>query len=175
MSHEEHQNAAHGSHGSGYGGAPKGYAVQHSPADENKRGREEGETLHYTLYTVFARAGQRAESASSAEAIAEFEQLIEELKADGVTLRGLYDVSAMRDNADVMVWTMGRLPKSCRQPCARFAVPRSSARPPSFGRLWACTARQNSPATMHPPMRARRHPRHGYVCTPSCVPTTGTT
>ena len=50
MSHEEHQNAAHGSHGSGYGGAPKGYAVQHSPADENKRGREEGETLHYTLY-----------------------------------------------------------------------------------------------------------------------------
>ena len=45
MSHEEHQNAAHGSHGSGYGGAPKGYTVQHSPADENKRGREEGE-LH---------------------------------------------------------------------------------------------------------------------------------
>ena len=111
MSHEEHQNAAHGSHGSGYGGAPKGYAVQHSPADENKRGREEGETLHYTLYTVFARAGQRAESASSAEAIAEFEQLIEELKADGVTLRGLYDVSAMRDNADVMVWTHGPTPE----------------------------------------------------------------
>ena len=168
MSHEEHQNAAHGSHGSGYGGAPKGYAVQHSPADENKRGREEGETLHYTLYTVFARAGQRPESASSAEAIAEFEQLIEELKADGVTLRGLYDVSAMRDNADVMVWTHGPTPEKLQAAVRKI---RRTALFSATTIVWS----QNSPATMHPPMRARRHPRHGYAYTPSCVPTTGTT
>ena len=59
-----HDHAAHGGHGHGagqggythaghgYGGAPKGYAVQHSAADENRRGREEGETLHLSLIHI---------------------------------------------------------------------------------------------------------------------------
>ena len=53
-----HPHAAQGGHGhggythpgQGYGGAPKGYAVQHSAADENRRGREEGETLAYLWF-----------------------------------------------------------------------------------------------------------------------------
>ena len=71
-----HPHAAQGGHGhggythpgQGYGGAPKGYAVQHSAADENRRGREEGETLHYALYTVFARSGARPAEANTDEA-----------------------------------------------------------------------------------------------------------
>ena len=97
--------------GHGYGGAPKGYAVQHSAADENRRGREEGETLHYALYTVFARSGARPAESNTDEARAEFEKVAEQLAADGVTLRGIYDVSAMRDNADVMIWTHGATPE----------------------------------------------------------------
>ena len=56
MSHDHAAHGHGGAHGAGqggythaghgYGGAPKGYAVQHSAADENRRGREEGETLH---------------------------------------------------------------------------------------------------------------------------------
>ena len=121
MSHDHAahgHSGAHGAHGSyshsghGYGGAPKGYAVQHSAADENRRGREEGETLHYALYTVFARSGARpAEANTDDEARAEFEQLTEQLAAEGVTLRGIYDVSAMRDNADIMIWTHGQNPE----------------------------------------------------------------
>ena len=114
-----HPHAAQGGHGhggythpgQGYGGAPKGYAVQHSAADENRRGREEGETLHYALYTVFARSGARPAEANTDEARAEFEQVVEVLAADGVTLRGIYDVSAMRDNADIMIWTHGQNPE----------------------------------------------------------------
>lgn len=163
MSHEEHQNAAHGSHGSGYGGAPKGYAVQHSPADENKRGREEGETLHYTLYTVFARAGQRAESASSAEAIAEFEQLIEELKADGVTLRGLYDVSAMRDNADIMVWTHGSTPEKLQAAVRKI---RRTALFSATTIVWSTMGvhREAEFTRNHAPAYARQKAPEAWVC-----------
>lgn len=114
MTHHTHGEKAHGAHT--YGSrAPHGYNVQHSAAEENRRGKEEGETLHYTLYTVFARAGQRPEEASSPEAAAEFEKLTQELAADGVTLRGVYDVSAMRDNADVMVWTHGTQPEKLQE------------------------------------------------------------
>ena len=111
MSHDHAAHGHGGAHGAGqggythaghgYGGAPKGYAVQHSAADENRRGREEGETLHYALYTVFARSGARPAEANTDEARAEFEKVVEQLAAEGVTLRGIYDVSAMRDNAAV--------------------------------------------------------------------------
>ena len=79
MSHDHAAHGHGGAHGAqgqggythpghGYGGAPKGYAVQHSAADENRRGREEGETLHYALYTVFARSGARPTEANTDEA-----------------------------------------------------------------------------------------------------------
>ena len=89
--------------------------LPHSPADENKRGREEGEVLHYTLYTIFAREGVRPEEANSPEAIAEFDALREELAADGVTLRGVYDVSGMRSDADIMVWNHGQHPEKLQE------------------------------------------------------------
>ena len=41
----------------------------------------------------------------------EWAQHVAELAAEGVTLRGIYDVSAMRDNADIMIWTHGATPE----------------------------------------------------------------
>ena len=113
---DSHAHGGHGPHGA-YGDRPAhGYgSQQHSPAEENKRGRENGEKLFYTLYTVFARDGVRPEGASSPAAIAEFEELTQELANDGVTVRGLYDVSAMRNNADVMVWTHGSAPERLQE------------------------------------------------------------
>lgn len=119
MSHDAHSHSgkAHGNspHGAYGDRPPAGYGVQHSPAEENKRAREEGEKLFYTLYTVFARSGARSAEASGDEAIAEFEALTEQLGGDGVTLRGLYDVSAMRNNADVMVWVHGDKPEKLQE------------------------------------------------------------
>jgi chlorite dismutase len=63
----------------------------------------EGDTLYFTLWTVFKRDSDLDRS----EGVAAFDALVAELAADGVTLRGAYDVSAMRDDADVMVWLHG--------------------------------------------------------------------
>lgn len=59
----------------------------------------------FTLWTVFKRTGMAA--AGSGAHSAEFEELIQRLASTGVTLRGAYDVSAMRRDADVMVWLIG--------------------------------------------------------------------
>lgn len=58
----------------------------------------------YTLWTVFKRTGsfQGGEAAVNA-----FEALVAELAAESITLRGSYDVSAMRNDADIMVWLVG--------------------------------------------------------------------
>ncbi|GAA1744443.1 hydrogen peroxide-dependent heme synthase [Rothia terrae] len=67
--------------------------------------------FHYALYTVFAREGAPSATANSAEATAELNAVVENLKSRGVTVRGFYDVSAMRNDADVMVWVHGEKPE----------------------------------------------------------------
>ena len=64
------------------------------------------EELFYTLWTVFKRSG--ADIADSA--VADFESAVARLGDAGVTLRGAYDVSAMREDADVMIWLHGPKP-----------------------------------------------------------------
>ena len=51
----------------------------------------------------------------SADAAADFEALLERLAEAGVTHRGSYDVSAMRADADVMVWLHGAKPEALQQ------------------------------------------------------------
>lgn len=60
-------------------------------------------TMYYTLWTIF----KRSAPAEHGQAAAEFEALVSELSGQGVTLRGIYDVSGMRADADVMVWIHG--------------------------------------------------------------------
>ncbi|WP_423181876.1 hydrogen peroxide-dependent heme synthase [Arthrobacter sp. NyZ413] len=72
----------------------------------------ETEEQFFTLWTVFKRSG---EVPRSADAVQEFEQLTEKLAADGVVLRGSYDVSAMRSDADVMVWLHGARAEDLQQ------------------------------------------------------------
>ncbi|EMY33106.1 hypothetical protein D477_016720 [Arthrobacter crystallopoietes BAB-32] len=67
---------------------------------------QQKETLFYTLWTVFKRSG--ADIADSA--IAEFDSTVAALGDKGITLRGAYDVSAMREDADVMIWLHGAEP-----------------------------------------------------------------
>ena len=59
------------------------------------------ETLGYTLWAVFRRDGQRpAPDGDLGSAVAEVE-------ASGVTVRGFYDVSGLRADADLMIWLTG--------------------------------------------------------------------
>lgn len=59
--------------------------------------------LGYTLFAVLAGPRPRG-LAPDAAALAELEAVVAVLEADGVTLRGLYDVTGMRAEADLMVW-----------------------------------------------------------------------
>jgi chlorite dismutase len=59
------------------------------------------ETLGYTLWAVFRRnAAAPARAGDLSAAVAEVE-------ASGVTVRGFYDVSGLRADADIMIWLTG--------------------------------------------------------------------
>lgn len=67
------------------------------------RGADPAQTP-YTLWTVFRRTGRPP---VGADQVASFENLAAELASREVTLRGAYDVSAMREGADIMLWLVG--------------------------------------------------------------------
>lgn len=59
----------------------------------------------FTLWTVFQRTGLA--EAGAARSADEFDSVVDALARHGVILRGVYDVSAMRNGADVMIWLIG--------------------------------------------------------------------
>lgn len=64
------------------------------------------ETLAYTLWAVFRRSPD-ATATPSAAATNELADVIASLPGSNVTLRGIYDVSGFRADADLMVWVHG--------------------------------------------------------------------
>lgn len=69
-------------------------------ADARPSAREINDTIRYTCWTVFRRTG----AALPADAAADIARVTDALEAQDVMVRGWYDVSAMRGDADVMVW-----------------------------------------------------------------------
>ena len=69
-------------------------------ADARPTAREINETIRYTCWTVFQRTG----AALPADAAADLNKVVDALAVDDVVVRGWYDVSAMRGDADLMVW-----------------------------------------------------------------------
>jgi chlorite dismutase len=67
-----------------------------------ERIRELNATIRYTMWSVF-RAHQPL-PAERREVVAEAEALVEQLAGKDVVIRGTYDVSGLRADADVMVW-----------------------------------------------------------------------
>jgi peroxiredoxin len=70
---------------------------------QGKAARELNEVIRYTMWSVFALAADRGESDVVDEG-AQVEALFAALAADDVTVRGVYDVSGLRADADVMIW-----------------------------------------------------------------------
>ena len=70
--------------------------VPQPPADPN-------DVTRYTVWAVFARTGE----APGADAASGLEAWAASLAADDVVLRGWYDVSGLRADADLMVWLHG--------------------------------------------------------------------
>lgn len=83
------------------------HAAQQSAVETEETTEEK---LYWAVYTVLERTGDRTPDADSEANQGEFDRLVQELSGDNVTVRGVYDVSGMRDNADLMVWLTGDQP-----------------------------------------------------------------
>ncbi len=59
------------------------------------------ETLAYTVYVVLRRDPQRRAAGGGVQ------EAVEAVTAQGVTVRGIYDVSGLRADADIMLWLHG--------------------------------------------------------------------
>ena len=71
--------------------------------NKGKLAKEINDTIRYTMWSVFKLDRVLGDADRQAEA-AEVETLIEKLAADDVVVRGTYDVSGLRADADLMVW-----------------------------------------------------------------------
>ena len=85
--------------------------MSHTSAESVTKTEESAEQF-FTLWTVFKRS---ADVLRSADAAGDFDALLSRLGEAGVTHRGNYDVSAMRADADVMVWLHGPKPEDLQR------------------------------------------------------------
>src|SRR5215216_2387614 len=80
--------------------------------------REINDTIRYTMWSVF-----RAEPLGAVlreDLAGEVDALIEELAAKDVVVRGTYDVSGLRADADVMVWWHAATPEALQEAYTRL-------------------------------------------------------
>jgi chlorite dismutase len=80
---------------------------QHPEQSHAARTRELNDITRYTMWSVFRLAdpfGPPDAGAGRAAEAAEVDELFEKLRADDVVVRGTYDVSGLRADADLMVW-----------------------------------------------------------------------
>lgn len=65
------------------------------------------ETLGYTLWAVFRRDPAWTSSGPGRAPVGDLAATVAQIEETGVTVRGFYDVSALRADADLMVWLHG--------------------------------------------------------------------
>jgi peroxiredoxin len=71
---------------------------------DGKRARELNDAIRYTAWSVFRVAEPIGPGADRVPLIAEISELFAELDTEDTTVRGIYDVSALRADADLMIW-----------------------------------------------------------------------
>ena len=74
------------------------------PTTKAARAREINDSIRYTMWSVFRLADVLGDDADRTAEGAEVEKLFAELAEADVVVRGVYDVSGLRADADVMVW-----------------------------------------------------------------------
>ena len=135
--------------------------------------REINAQIVYTAFAVYSRVGDL--DAPREKATAELVDLVAELAEQGVTVRGFYDVSALRADADLMVWW--HAPTAEALQAAARSLRRTSGRPDPVpvlvrdGPAPAGGVQQGA----RPGLPGRRPaPRTGRRSTRSSGPTSGT-
>jgi peroxiredoxin len=81
---------------------PADAAGHAKPANAGKKAKDLNEVIRYTLWSVFRlRAPLPEDRTGYAD---EVDELFAQLTAKDVTIRGTYDVSGLRADADLMIW-----------------------------------------------------------------------
>jgi chlorite dismutase len=86
---------------------------------DGKKARELNETIRYTAWSVFS-VTEPLGDADRGKYVAELEELIGDLHASDIVVRGLYDVSALRADADLMVWWHATTAEQLQSAYGRF-------------------------------------------------------
>ena len=88
------------------------------PANRGKRAKDLNDTIRYTMWSVFHLRDRLDDADREAEA-REVDKLFEEM-GEEVTVRGVYDVSGLRADAEVMLWTHSESSDELQQHYHRF-------------------------------------------------------
>ncbi len=86
---------------------------------DGKAARELNDVIRYTMWSVFRARTGLGELDRPALAT-EVDELFEQLAAKDVTVRGTYDVSALRADADVMIWWHAATADALQEAYSRF-------------------------------------------------------
>jgi hydrogen peroxide-dependent heme synthase len=126
------------------------------------KARELNDVIRYTAWSVFKVATPIGE-ADRQPLVGEVSELFDQLDAKDVTVRGTYDVSALRADADLMIWWHAPTPDALQDAYGRFRRTRLGAH---LQPVWSNMA-LHRPAEFNkshvPAFLAEETPR-AYVC-----------
>ena len=130
--------------------------------NKGKLAKEINETIRYTMWSVFKLERVLGDADRGAEA-AEVDALIEKLAGEDVVVRGTYDVSGLRADADLMIWWHSATAKALQVAYNDF---RRSALGSRMAPVWSQMA-VHRPAEFnksHVPAFMADEPGYPFVC-----------
>ncbi len=132
------------------------------PDQPRPKARDLNALIRYTMWSVF-RVDQPLGDAAREPLAQEVDALVEQLAAKGVVVRGFYDVSGLRADADFMVWWHAESSDALQEAYQRL---RRTELGRSCAPVWSVAA-LHRPAEFNqshvPAFLAEEEPR-GYVC-----------
>ncbi len=129
---------------------------------DGKQAKELNELVRYTMWSVFRVARPLGDDDRGA-LTGEVEALVEQLGAKGVEVRGTYDVSGLRADADLMVWTVSPSSDDLQEAYQRL---RRTALGTHLEPVWSVMA-LHRPAEFnksHVPAFLAGEPARAYIC-----------
>ena len=130
---------------------------------DGKRARELNDTIRYTAWSVFRVAEPIGDYEARAPLTSEVETLFAQLAEKDVVVRGCYDVTALRADADFMIWWHAPAAEDVQEAYGRF---RRTALGRRFTPVWSAMA-LHRPAEFNkshiPAFLANEHAL-AYVC-----------
>jgi len=124
--------------------------------------REINSTIRYTMWSVF-RLSEPLGSSDRSGLAAEVDALFGQLAAKGIVVRGSYDVSGIRADADLLVWWHAETAESLQEAYNRL---RATSLGAHLQPVWSQLA-LHRPAEFnksHVPAFMAQEPPRGYVC-----------